>query len=249
MRRQNINSKPKKGSKARKTSTAIVPRTIGGIKNPAILIKAPSSKESYVDIAVNFSIDNAITTPFKVLDPLLGAGGLLRTFPQLCRVAAGGSANTPKWFKNIQVMGIEYQLNFVGSQSNALIAADLYNRCRFIAWATKYPYSATNNATWTLDSLTDWTRVSDLLLDQTVDLVSQAFDSGNYNAPGAKNLRGMIKYNHRYDCKSTTTAGGLPTAFDTDEDNLLFGFVSDSSVAPHPSVTGAIRLLYRELDQ
>jgi hypothetical protein len=238
--------KKQKSIKGAKVNSRQIQRE--GLLSGTPLVRQPSSKESYIDIAIGAGITNTFV-PTKALDPLLGAGGLLRTFPQLCRVAAGGSANTPKWFKNITVQAIEFNLNFSGSQSNTLIPADLYNRLRFVVWSTKYPYSATTNAVWDIDSLIDWTRAEELIFDQTISLSSQAFDTSNYNSPATQNLRAMLPYRHRYNCKSTTTAGGLPTAFDTDEDNLLFGFVSDSAVAPNPAVSGSFRLYYREDDQ
>ena len=219
-----------------------------GLLSSTTLVRQPSSRESYIDIAISQDVTTGFST-LKALDPLLGAGGLLRTFPQLCRVAAGGSANTPKWFKNITVQAIEFNLNLTGSQSNALIPADLFNRIRFVVWSTKFSFTASTNASWDIDSLIDWTRADELIFDQTVSLSSLAFDASNYNSPATQNLRALLPYRHRYNCKSTTTVGGLPTAFDTDEDNLLFGFVSDSAASPHPDVSGSFRLYYREDDQ
>jgi len=224
-------------------------RAVEGLVNPALVLNAPNAKQSYIDSRYSVTVGTTTGSGYRLLEPLMGPSGLLITYPQLCRVAAGGSIATPKWFKSIMVTGIEYQLNLVGAQSNTLIAADLYNRVRIVIWDTKFSFSASVIAQWDIDGLTDWTRASKLLLDQTVGLGAQAFDSANYNVPGTSNLRGFIPYRHRFDIKSTTTVGGLPTVLDTDEDNLLFGIVSDSALVPHPSMTGTIRVHYIELDQ
>lgn len=218
-----------------------------GKVSPQMYQLQPSSKVSYVDLEIGTN-QSTVFQPLKLLDPLIGAGGLLRTFPQLCKVAAGGSSNTPKWYKNILVTDVEFNLNMTGSQANTLVAADLFNRIRTVIWETKFPYSATTIASWDTQSLTDWTRVNKVHYDQVCSLSSRAFDSGNYNSPATKNLRGRLPVNHRFDCKSTTTAGGLPTSFDTDEDNIFIGFVSDSLAIPNPSIAGAARLYYIELD-
>lgn len=254
MKRNAANKTKRNQNKGRRTTRrprdSINPKVLqNGLLSEAIIVREPSSRQSYVDIDIDGAGIGATFTPTKVFDPLIAAGGLLRSFPQLCRVAAGGSANTPKWFKNIFARCVELNLNISGSQSNTLVASDLYNRLRVVIWETKFPFSSSNVASWDIDSLTDWTRVSKLHYDNVVQLSSTAFDASNYNVPQTAGLRAMIPINHRYEFRSLTTTGGLPTSFDTFEDNLFFGVVSDSTVAPHPNIQGTLRLYYDELDQ
>lgn len=207
----------------------------------------PDARASYVDTDIDITSVSTTLVTTSVLQPYRA---LLIFAPQICKLVAQGSANTPMYFSKIRVTGVDLNLNVVGGEGNPLTVADHFNRLRFILYDTEYPMSATVIPSWDIDSMHDFRSVLTSHFDHVTSLSAPAYDVTDVNLiPATENIRAHIPLNYIYEFVSTTTAGGLPTAFDTRMGNLAFAMVSDSSVAPHPSISGSVRLHFVRLDQ
>jgi hypothetical protein len=205
----------------------------------------PNINISYVDTKVSVSVATGVAY-FNLLDSLLlNPSGLFPSNLQATRIAL--QSGTTVYYKTIEVISMDVHLNFVGSQSNTIVAGDLFNRVRLIVWTSEYPYSATTVPTWTIDTMTDYRVVKRTYADHLVNLPSQAFDTlSNFNVPQCITWDQSINMRKRFECFSSNNTG---TQWDTRNSNLYLSFVSDSAVLPFPGVTGSVRLYYRELDQ
>lgn len=222
--------------------------TVDGVICSSLSLIAPTSTISYVDLDIDAT--NVSTTPqvVRIFDPLLASGGLLRTFPQMMKIAAINTSNTPSFFYKFHVDKLVLNLNIVGSNSTIVAVGDLFNRLRINMWTTDLPYSSTQYPAFDIDNQVDWRWVRKHLLDHVASLSAPSFDATTaYPAPATQNLKVSIPINRTFEAYSSTTSGGLPSAMDTREGNLLLSAVSDSSVAPHPSWSGSVRLYYRQL--
>lgn len=221
--------------------------TVDGVNGSSLSLLAPNPTVSYVDTDLDPTDSTTTQQVFRLLTPLIGSGGLLRTYPQMCKIAAVNTANTPSFYYRFRVQQIVLNLNLVGSNANIVAAGDLYNRVRVNAWETDLPYSSTVYPVFDIDNQIDWTRAKKHTLDHVGTLSATAFDSANeYPAAQTQNVKVSIKVNRTFEAYSASS-GGAPTGFDTREGNLLLALVSDSAVAPHPSFSGSVRIYYTQL--
>jgi len=223
--------------------------TVDGVVGRSLSTTTPGPTVSYVDTdidPINITTSQGV---YRILEPLLGAGGLLRTLPQICKVVAQNSSNTPQYYYKFMVDKVVLNLNLVGSNANIVSVADLYNRIRTNVWESNYPYSSVNYPVFDIDNQIDWKYVQKHKFDHVAALSATAYDSTTaYPAPATTNIRVSIPIGRVFEAISTTTTGGLPTSFDTTMGNLLLSLVSDSSVNPHPSASGSIRMYYRQMN-
>lgn len=209
----------------------------------------PSRDISFVDTDIAITTVTTTQQSFQIMTPLIGSGGLLTFLPSLCKVNAINSANTPEYLYKGRVTRVVARVNLVGSEGNALVSGDLFNRIRFIIWETEFPFSATNTPTWDIDNQTDFKYVSKIHFDEVISLSAPSFDTAAVLAiPGTKSLCIDLPIRMPFEALSTTTAAGLPTLFDTRRNNLRYAFVSDSSVAPSPTLSGSVRMYFRSED-
>jgi len=143
----------------------------------------------------------------------------------------------------VHIRSIEVWLNFVGSQSNTIAAGDLFNRVRVVIVGISSAYTTALSLTPSIDSGLDMRDLERVYLDQVITLSSTAFDVLNsYNVPATKFLNRRIGINKDFSCFSTTTPYNV---WDSRLDSIGMFLVSDSSVAPNPTVTGHIRVHYK----
>lgn len=204
--------------------------------------------DSVMDLLIgSTSISTTSALLASPLDPAMkSTTGQFALYPQVFRPFMGASS-TPDTFTfigRIRLLYLQVKFNCVGAQANTLVAADLFSRIRIVVIWTRSPYQASVNFNAiTIDTHADL-RDGVVLFDQTVNLPSQAFDSNDYNVPGCRTLRKTIFLNQ--DLEVFSTANG--DDWDTRQGNLRIYAVSDSSVVPHPSVSGSTRVIYKILN-
>lgn len=162
--------------------------------------------------------------------------------PQITKPIAFG-AGTIRYQAAVVIHGLCVRYRVVGAQSNILASGDLHNTTRQILWESGASYQDTTIAIGT--GLDNWYDNSDIVRihhDQALSLPTQAYDStSGYNAPNVKIVERYLPINRRYDWFSTNNP---PTVWDTKKGDLLFNFISDSSVTPHPTIWASIRIYY-----
>lgn len=173
----------------------------------------------------------------------MGASGQFSAYPQVFKPYMAATSTGVRDFVGIlHNKFLEGRFNLVGSQTNAILPADTFNRVRVLLYWTKSPFSSsvTTNAL-TIDTLIDRRDVDVVLYDKVHSLSSTAFDSASgYNVPATRSIELKIPLNLRQEIFST---GGGAT-WDSRAGSFKLAFVSDSAVAPHPTFSGQFRLYY-----
>lgn len=203
----------------------------------------PGTGMAYVDSNGNSTAVPSSSVNVPLLDSLLAAGSLFPSNLQTHRlVSSSGSA---QYLHNLQLAYLDLAYSVSQSQANNLIAADLFNRVRVCVWWTEDPYRETVLPTWSVDDQPDWREVKKVLYDEIHVLVSQAFDSTNFNAPGVAARKLRIDLGQYLETLSTGSSG---SNWDTRRGNLVLTVTSDSGLAPHPVITYRARLYYKDLE-
>lgn len=142
----------------------------------------------------------------------------------------------------IRVIRLLMRLNLVGSQSNTIVAGDLFNRIRVLVFYTNSNFLGTAAFnSFTIDTMPDL-RDARIMHDKIYNLPTQAFDSlSNYNVPDCKTVDINIYENRNFEVFSTQ--GGV--TWDTKRGDYYVYVCSDSTVAPNPTLTGSCRLIYK----
>lgn len=131
----------------------------------------------------------------------------------------------------------------IGAQSNAVLAADLFNNLRCSLRSTGVSYLDASNLYLTgVATGTNLTNTKEVYWDKTFTLPSQAYDT-TITTPTPQ-VRSWDAYCHPNLMLPvfSTTASGAGATWDTDSMNLELEYVSDSAVAPHPTMEGTMRL-------
>jgi hypothetical protein len=175
------------------------------------------------------------------LDPLLGAGGLLPTYPALGKPVFYAGNIQPQC--RVKLHYAEVRLTAINAESNTLAAPDLFNRVRFAMWITGNTYgdSAAVNALIDVVQFPNAAAYQRLLCDKTMPLCSQAFNSSDYNVPQIKFASFRCPVNLTLDCYADSTTS---TTWDSRMGNLCFQVISDSGFTPHPQHYVTIRVHY-----
>lgn len=191
--------------------------------------------------AVTDSVLN-VTSPFQAL---LGDGGQLATYPQVMKPCMAGQTGVLDFVGRIRVIRVMCRFNTVGSQANAILPADLFNRIRIVLIRTRGSFrESINFNTFTIDSPLD-VRDCEVMYDEVINLSSTAFDSASgYNVPATHTTNLNLFLNREYELFST--ASGVQ--WDTKAGSIRLYCVSESSVAPHPILSGYMRLVYKIVD-
>jgi len=196
----------------------------------------------YSDLAVSSSITTTANS-YKILAPILGTDGILPNFPFACAKPVILTGPYMAMESKVHIKSIEVWLNFVGSQSNTIAAGDLFNRVRVLVVGVSTAYTAALSLTPSIDSGLDMRDLERVYLDEVVPLSSTAFDTlSNYNVPATKFFHRSVSIRKSFACFSTTTPYNV---WDSRLDSIGMFFVSDSSVAPNPTVTGHVRVHYK----
>ena len=159
------------------------------------------------------------------------------------RVDQRGSTTSSYYQARIKLTKMELSWTTTGSEGTALAAADLFNRVRLCFFYTDVPYGDSP-----LNPLTDVTSfcelqdVNQVYCDWKAGLPSQAFNSGDYNAPAIASGSKVFNINKVLEWK----VRGTPTSnyWYTLRGNVLFAMVSDSSATPHPQIQFNSRIHY-----
>lgn len=140
---------------------------------------------------------------------------------------------------------LEFRFSFVGAVSNAVLQADLYNTVRIALTVSGVNYSVVSvpylNGTVAGSNLVNVKRV---MFDHTVSLPSQAYDTSiTTPTPQVRNWEIYMEPNIVLDTYSTN-ASGSGAAWDTDGCDFPLDYVSDSAIAPHPTLFGTCRVIF-----
>lgn len=201
-----------------------------------------SGMKPVCDFNISTSVSTSVTNLYP-LDALLGSAGILQAYPQ--RSTPVYMNGTYRLRTRIHISRIEFRLIFVGAVSNAVLAADLYNTIRAAMHLSGTDYSALG-ADY-LAAVNQGTNITDckrIYFDRVLALPSQAYDvTITTPTPQVLTWSGYFEPNLPLDCFSTN-ATGSGAAWDTNGLDIDMEFVSDSSLAPHPSVSGSVRLVF-----
>jgi hypothetical protein len=146
--------------------------------------------------------------------------------------------------QKIWISHIELRTQFVGAQATVVAAADMYNSIRLALYLSgpsykesSAPYLTSVIGGGTLDD------IKQIYVDKVVSLPSQAIDNvSGYNVPQVHNHFQQIKINRYFDWYSLTPTGTAD--WETVANDLLIDVISDSSVAPHPTVEWSARIFF-----
>lgn len=197
----------------------------------------------YADYNIGGSSISTTVTADYPLDALLGATGILQQFPAHATPVYQNGVYRLR--QRVIIRRMECRFSFIGAVSNAVLAADLYNTVRISLSLTGTSYSGISNAYLNgIMSGTNLVNVKRIFFDHTVSLPSQAYDATiTTPTPQVRNWEVFLEPNLRFDTYSTN-ATGSGAAWDTDGFDLGLEFVSDSAIAPHPTLMGTLRLIY-----
>jgi len=234
--------KGKKGNKSRTQNSLVAVRNLPGfVDNGSTPLEYRiSSSEPYFDFNYNTS-QGSTAALSTIFGPLLGSTGILKNYPQFALPVIGGTS--VQFFQKVIIKSVLYSVRVLGSQSNTLVGSDLYNTCRTLLFlaGTKYSAATANPLSAGVDNWPVMTDCRKVFADNRFLLSDQSFSTvNNYNAPQMGQYRQHIPINHVLTCVSPDAGA----TWDTQEDDLLIAFVSDSLVAPAPSFAFNIRVFY-----
>lgn len=202
-----------------------------------------SGLQPLADFALNYNVTAVVGTN-SLLDPLLAANGIMQQFPQHAfPIYYNG---TFRLRQRIKIMRVEIRMTFIGAVSNAVLAADLYNTLRVAVYRTGIDYAVASIPYLTgITSGAEVRNVERVYLDHTVSLPSQAYDTTiTTPTPQVRNWEVFFEPNDLVLDTYSTNATGIGAAWDTNGRDLMIDFVSDSAIAPNPTLLGNVRLVY-----
>lgn len=208
--------------------------------NKEVIRNIPSLKyTSYTEYRL---VSTNITTSVFSSSFLTSMQTILQNFPaHATPIYQNGNL---KLRQRVFVHHIELRLLFVGAQSNALASADLFNSIRLAVYRVgpSYQESSTSYLTNVVSAgvLDD---VEEIYYDKITPLPSQAFDSNiNYNVPQVRTSFHQIPINRRLNWFSLTSTG--TATWDTETNDYMIDVVSDSAIAPHPTMEWSARIFF-----
>lgn len=245
MRRNNLKQNKKRTSKGQHTVGPL--KFALGVASDSYGAVTPChysipSGQAFFD--ANYSL-SVTTTPQQssILTPLLGAGGIMPSFPQIATPVFSGSS--VDFYQEVRLREMWMSVCATGAQSNIITSGDLFNTIRLVVFKTGIPYSI--NPINPLPTETHrWPNPVDILEvveDLKYDLPTVAFDSNiNYNVPNVRTFRARYPLNTTLQLYTQSDTG--TTGWDTKDGNLLIAYFSDSSASPHPNLYVSIRVFY-----
>jgi len=199
------------------------------------------------DLPISSTAISTTNVGWRLDDFVFGSGGILLSYPQsLAHPYMAGAGSFIAFVGRLKWVKLDVRMNLVGSQSNVLLAGDLFSRVRIIILWTKTPYqSAYTLNGFTIDSQVDRRDGDFIFYDKIINLPTTAYDSANgYNCPGLRTIDLSIPLNRLPICEFFSSNSN--TIFDTRAGSFYMYVTSDSSVAPHPTLSGSTRLYYRK---
>jgi len=242
-------AKPGQNGKRRGQKGITAPFNLFGVpQNVRIRNLMPSVVDRpFFDYPVAVSPVSTTYGTFKLLDFLTGAGGILAQYPQHAEGQFAGGLFRLR--QRILLDRCEFRLSMVGAESNAVLAADLYNTLRvaLIVTGNSYLNTPAQYLTGTM-SPTSVVDVKGVYFDKSFSLPSQAYDTTiTTPTPQVLNWEGCFDPGLMLVCYSTTAAG--TATWDTEERDLGLQVISDSTAVPHPSIQGTFRFFFRYVDK
>jgi len=225
----NSNSKIRSKKQKALSRTPITPR----LSQSSLFSRGLSS---FVD--VNFS--NSISTSLYVagLTSTI-ASNVFATVAPASRAAYSADLGGLVYMVPVRVSHIAMNMTFIGAQSNTIAAGDLFNNLRFVI-----ANQATTNQEVSLHVITSTTSAyspwgSSIYFDKLLSLPSQAFDSSsNYNVPQVIEVKRNVPVNRTYNFFN------IGSGWDSQAPSLRVYAISDSSVAPNPTMEGTLRIFF-----
>jgi hypothetical protein len=185
-------------------------------------------------------------TSNSMLGGLLSSTGILSQFPSIATPNFSTGGFTASVTARVHILYADVHIKAVGSQSNTIVAGDLYNTLRIGIFQCGENYSTVQQTPYSSNQ-DFWYDTKDLervLYDEFIPLPSQAFDTlSNYNVPQVVCKKFRVPINLRLDCISTAASG--TGAWNTKKSDLFLSIVSDSTVAPNPNVITSVRFYFK----
>ncbi len=219
-------------------------------KNKSRAVARPS-KPLLKDLTMNYfdaeltnqSVSTTVSGGTTILGQLMqDSDGVLASSPATWRISL--TANDRQYNSLIRLHHMKLRNRVVGAQANSLLSGDLYNTVRFVLYDTSVRYLSSNSSIISdVDGFPDTADVNKVLYDVQYSLPSQAFDSATgYNVPQVLSDEKTFQLNRKLVCWTNANAG--TSGWNTREGDILFDVVSDSSAAPHPTISIYFRIYY-----
>jgi len=206
-------------------------------KNHKIVV---SDSTQFVDHVYSAAVNNSVVR-YSLLTDMMN---LLASVPQMTdAILVNGSI---QWHSRIVFSHVELRLLCIGSQSNTLVAGDIFNNMRILVAETRESWAQTSTAP--LVGVTDPLNLIDtrvIHLDKLVSLSSRAFNGAGYNSPGIESDVININLNRAFDIVTPVALG--TSGWDTKYGDIEIFLASDSTVTPHPTIVITTRLFYKIL--
>lgn len=204
-------------------------------------------KKSYPIQMTDYSISGSIGTslsPFGMTDTLLNTilPNSNATYDLPLYQLPGENYRRLK----IMITGLNVNLAIRGGTGTAILPADLYNNVRMrLIWSDLQQSDVyTTLAPSDVHAPLDNRNVSRVYFDKLFYLPTIAFDPSGYAIPTQRFYRKFFKINRMLEAY-TTVDSGTSTDWDTKTGKLMLLVYSDSSVTPHPTITGHCQLFYK----
>lgn len=216
-------------------------------KNEVKRIANQSIKKSYPIQQDMSSYDKVVTSTVQsesMLNSLLGV-----TLPKMNTDDNLPLYNIPgEDYRRLKVMitGVYLTILVRGSTGTALASSDLYNNIRIrCSWSNAtFSESPVFLAPTSIPAPVDTRDDERVYFDKIFYLPSITFDPSGYAVPTQKTFRKFIKVNRIIDCFSTSDSD-ITSDWDTKKGNMLIRCWSDSTVTPHPSISGNYTVFYK----
>lgn len=184
----------------------------------------------------------------SLLAQLCGSSGLLATFPQAMSTVVQEGTNNYLEVK-LRLKKMKLRVLAIGSESNAIVAADSYNNVRFCVYRVGSEFADSTGSALVGGGIVAHPRTHDalaVLWDRVFTLPTQAlYTSGGTttsNVPQIQFEEVTININQEIVCYSPANGGA--GAWSTREFNWFVDTISDSSVSPNPKIDWAARIEY-----
>lgn len=200
---------------------------------------------AYFDQQQNGSTSTSVNQ-LSLLNNLLSNAGLMNSFAQFGTPVMYGPSGTIRTRVKLKLIKLEFNMRTVGSQSNTIASADLFNTMRYVVYITGETFQSTvQYALANVDSGLNTLDIERVLIDKVDCLPSQAFDTvSNYNVPDMKYKKYVIPLNFDLEVFSSTAPGTAGT-WETRERDINLELVSDSSAAPNPQYFYNARIFFK----
>lgn len=204
-----------------------------------------SMASAYFDFDLQSLDITSSAVQYSLLTTLLSSSGLMQGYPQHAKPYLTAFGKGLRQRLKLTFMELNYII--VGSQSNALTYADVYNTVRVAVLKTGFAFSAVNPLyLQSVLSGVNLQAAKKIYHDRIHALPTLAFSTGNYNSPSVATVKTRIKLNETIDVYSTN-ATGVGASWDTNGIDFDLNLVSDSIITPNPMINLSCRIWFKYL--